>query len=136
MGLSGDREGARRAFDQIWREIAIDGDPLGRVALAHSMADVQDEPLDELSCALRALEAASEVTDELMSVRGVVGSARGLYPSLHLNLADVCERLGKRHDAYQHLRLGRSVIDGLDEDGYKAMIRDALNRVERRLEAC
>jgi hypothetical protein len=133
MGLSGDREGARRALDQIWDEIGSDGDPLERVALAHSMADVQGEPLDELSWDLRALEAAGDVTDELMSVRGVAGSARGLYPSLHLNLADVYERLGKRHEAYEHIRRGRSMIDELREDGYKAMIRDALNRIEQRL---
>ena len=108
MGLSGDREGARRSFDQMWTEIGADGDPLERVALAHSMADVQDEALNELSWDLRAFEAAGEVTDEPMRVKGIVGSARSLYPSLHLNLADVYERLGKRRDAYEHLRLGRT----------------------------
>jgi hypothetical protein len=134
MGLSGDRQGARRALNHLWLEIGSDGDPLERVALAHSMADVQDEPLDELSWDLRALDAASDVTDELTSARGIAGSARGLYPSLHLNLADVYQRLDKRREAFEQIRLGRRVIDELAEDGYKAMIRDALNRVEQRLE--
>jgi hypothetical protein len=47
MGLSGDRQGAREPLAQLWDEMGRNGDPLERVALAHSMADFQEEPLDE-----------------------------------------------------------------------------------------
>ena len=132
-GLSGDRQGARGALSRLWGEMGTRADPLERVAFAHSMADFQEELPDELAWDLRALEAAGDVTDELCIARVSVGSARALYPSLHLNLADVYERLGDQRHAEEHLRLGRTAIDELGEDGYLTMISDALDRVERRL---
>ena len=44
----GHRRGAR-GLSPIWAEIADDGDPLHRCTLAHHLADVQDDPRDELA---------------------------------------------------------------------------------------
>ena len=51
IGLSqrGDRSAARQVFAQVWQDIGGEsGDPLHRCALAHSMADVQDDVHEEL----------------------------------------------------------------------------------------
>lgn len=129
----GDRAEARALFAATWDDVGGDGDPFHRCAVAHSMADVQDDPHDELAWDLRALEAADLLTDERIEAGGVAGSVRGFYPSLHLNLADVYLRLGQDDLSREHLLLGRAALDALSDDGYAHMIRDALDRVEREL---
>ena len=81
LGRRGEREAARKLFSEVWREIGVTGDPLHRCALAHWMADVQDEVEEELLWDLRALEAADLVTDERARRAGVAGSVSGFYPS-------------------------------------------------------
>ena len=46
----GDREAARHLFAEIWADIGESGDALYRCGLAHAMADVQDDPHEELTC--------------------------------------------------------------------------------------
>jgi len=47
LSQSGHRDQARRLFAELWEQIGPQGDALLRCALAHSMADVQDDPHDE-----------------------------------------------------------------------------------------
>lgn len=55
LGQQGEREAARLLFDDVWRDMGGDGgDPLHRCALAHAMADVQDDVGEELVWDLRA----------------------------------------------------------------------------------
>jgi hypothetical protein len=54
LHLSGDRAAARARFSDLWNEIGENGDPLHRCAVAHYMADVRDEPAEELEWDLRA----------------------------------------------------------------------------------
>lgn len=61
---TGDLDGARQRFTEIWEEIASDGDPFHRCVLAHYMADLQQDPQEELAWDLRALDAAASVTDD------------------------------------------------------------------------
>lgn len=130
----GDRSLARSIFEAVWDQIGgTDGDPFHRCAVAHSMADVQADIQDELLWDLRALEAASLLTDERVQADGVTGTALSFYPSLHLNLADVYRRLGELDSALEHVRLGNKTVDALPDDGYGAMIREALARIEQRL---
>jgi hypothetical protein len=133
MSQRGQRCDARTMFIEIWEAIIDGGDPFHRCALAHSMADVQDDPGDELMWDLRALEAADLLTDERVEAAGVAGSARAFYPSLHLNLADVYRRIGHRDKAREHIALGLETLGSLDDDSYRRTIRDALERVERKL---
>ncbi|MGI8753268.1 MAG: hypothetical protein ACR2MN_13305 [Acidimicrobiales bacterium] len=93
LGQAGERAGARQLFADLWATIGPDGDPIHRCALAHSIADVQDDPADELVWDLRALEAADLVTEVRARQAGVGSSVSGFYPSLHLNLGDVYHRL-------------------------------------------
>jgi hypothetical protein len=135
IGLSqrGEREAARRVFAEIWDRIGPDGDPLHRCAVAHSMADVQDDPHDELTWDLRALEAAPLITDERARAAGMAATVAGFYPSLHLNLGEVYRKLGDLEQARHHLESGRAATGALGDDGYATMVKDALERLAQRL---
>ena len=89
LNHGGEREAARRLFDEIWEEIGGEqGDPLQRCTLAHGMADAQDDVEQELLWDQRALAAAGLITEERTAEAGVALSVEGLYPSLHLNLSE------------------------------------------------
>ena len=69
-------------------------DPFHPLALAHSMADLQEDAHAELAWDLRALEAADLLTDERAAQVGVTSLVAGFYPSLHLNLGECYRKLG------------------------------------------
>ncbi len=115
----GERAAARTLFAGLWNEIGETGDALHRCALAHWMADVQDDLRAELTWDLRALDAA--------------GSIEAFYPSLHLNLGEVYRKLGDLHAARHHLDLGLAAARALGDDGYSNMIKGGLNHLAERL---
>ncbi|MGJ5750047.1 hypothetical protein FB563_5672 [Streptomyces puniciscabiei] len=121
----GDREEARSRFLNLWAEICEDGDPLHRCTLAHYLADTQEDPEDELAWDLRALSAAEE--------RGAPRSVRGLFPSLHLNLAADYVKLGRDEAARSHLHRAREFAAALADDGYGDGVWAAIDRMEWRL---
>jgi hypothetical protein len=123
--IGGDRAGAYATFTALWASIGPDGDPLHRVALAHHMADVCDDPAEELEWDLRALAAAGAMTDS--------ATARGFYPSLHLNLGEDYRKLGDVAAAREQLSLARARLDALCDDDYAAGIRLALDGLAERL---
>jgi hypothetical protein len=123
--IGGDRAGAYATFTALWASIGPDGDPLHRVALAHHMADVCDDPAEELEWDLRALEAAGAMTDS--------ATARGFYPSLHLNLGEDYRKLGDVAVAREHLALARAHLGALADDDYAAGLRLALDGLAERL---
>jgi hypothetical protein len=132
----GEREAARDMFARIWAEIGGErGDPLHVCVLAHSMADVQDDVRAELLWDERALAAAGLITDDRVAEAGVPLSVAGLYPSLHLNLADCHRKLGDPGRAREHLELARAGIGALGDDDYGRLIRGGLERLERELAA-
>ncbi len=133
LAHTGERGAARALFVELWAELEPDGDPFHRCAVAHAMADLQEDPNDALTWDLRALRAADLLTDERVAAGGVAGSVRGFYPSLHLNLADLYLRLGDRLRARHHVAAGREALGALGDDGYKQMIVDALERIDREL---
>lgn len=134
LGQCGDREAARRLFAQLWEEIGADrGDPLHRCALAHSMADVQDDVHDELLWDRRALEAADSLSDERTAAAGVALPVAGFYPSLHLNLGECYRKLGDVDRARQHLAEGQAAVSALPDNGYARMIAGGLNRLADHL---
>jgi hypothetical protein len=135
LAHTGEHGAARALFVEIWAELEPDGDPFHRCAVAHAMADLQDDAKDELTWDLRALRAADLLTDERVAAGGVAGSVRGFYASLHLNLADVYLRLGDRLGARHHVVAGREALGALGDDGYEQMIFDALARVKKELDS-
>ena len=130
---SGDSKAAGALLQALWVEVGADGDPFHRCAIAHALADVQDDDHDELRWELLALEAADSLTDARVAAGGVELSVRGFLPSLHLNVADVHRRLGHRTNALLHVTAARAALDALPADDYRTMIEDALNRTESML---
>jgi hypothetical protein len=116
-GRAGDREAAREALTRLWGATA---DRQTRCAIAHYLADVQDETADELVWDLRALE---EVQDEQW------------LPSLHLTLADDYRRLGEPATADEQLQLVRKHLGLLGADAYGDLLRAAVDRVAEALAA-
>ena len=133
LGQQGQRDEARTAFAGIWAEIGDGGQPLHRLTLAHHMADVQEDPRDELSWDLLALEAAESVTDDAAAEAGATGPVAAFYPSLHLNLGEDYRKLGDLGEARRHLELGRESVSLLGDDPYGAMIKAGLDRLAERL---
>ncbi|WP_431874657.1 hypothetical protein [Micromonospora marina] len=132
----GRREDARDLFTRIWDEIGGEqGDPVHVCVLAHTMADVQDDVRQELVWDRRALAAADLLTDEQVARAGVPMPVAGLYPSLHLNLAECHRRLGELDQARDHLRHAREGIGALGDDGYGKLIRGGLDRLFQQLAA-
>ena len=135
LGQRGERAAAGELFAQIWVDIGGEvGDPFHRCALAHSMADVQDDVREELLWDERALAAADQLTDERAVRGGVPGGVAGFYPSLHLNLAECHRKLGDLGRAREHLARGRAAVGALPDDGYGRMIREGLDRLAERLD--
>lgn len=134
LGHRGDPSGARRALAGLWAEVGDQGDPLHRLALAHALADVQEDPAEELRWDKRALEAAADVSDERAQEAGMATSVAALYPSLHLNIGDAYRKLGQLEDAARHCAAGLAAASALDDDGYGALVRGGLERLARRVE--
>ena len=127
---SGRRGEARDAFAAMWAETEA-GDPFHRCVLAHYMADAQDDPAEELAWDRRALEAADQIAKQRPDEPSL--SVLSLYPSLHLNLADVLERTGDHAAARTHLEQARMASDSLADDSYGQMIRHGIERLAVRL---
>jgi tetratricopeptide (TPR) repeat protein len=136
LSQSGDRASARELFARIWAGLGGEaGDPFYCCALAHAMADLQDDVHDELVWDRRALAAADLITDERAASAGISAGVAGFYPSLHLNLGDCYRRLDDFDQAHEHLRQGLAAVNSLGDDGYGLMIRRGLERLGERLGA-
>lgn len=135
IGLAqrGDRAAARAVFADVWARIGPEGDAFHRCALAHSMADVQDDAADELAWDLRALEAAGSITDERAHEVGIAGPVEAFYASLHLNLGEDYRKLGDGEKAREHLELARSSLGSLERDEYTAWMAEKLEAFADRL---
>jgi hypothetical protein len=133
LGQQGRRAEARAVFSEIWSGLGPDGDALHRVAVAHAMADVQDDPHAELEWDQRALRALERLTDERARRYHPSLSVRGFLPSLHLNLAAGHAKLGDRDAARRHLVEAEAVESVLPDDGYGRGIRDGIRRLRGEL---
>lgn len=133
LSHSGEREAARELFAVLWGSVGVGGDAFHRCVLAHSMADVQDDPREELVWDLRALETADLISDERARQGGVAGPVASFYPSLHLNLGDVYRRLGNLDRARDHLARGRAAVGELRDDEYGRLIRGGLDLLAHQL---
>ncbi|MGZ0153254.1 hypothetical protein ACXJJ3_39755 [Kribbella sp. WER1] len=108
---------ARHQLTTLWDTST---DPQERCAIAHYLADLQDDVDAELKWDLRALEC---VQDD------------GWLPSLHLNLADDYRRLAQPELANEHLAAARSGLPDLPEGAYGDVIRAGVGHVADALKA-
>lgn len=133
LSQSGYRPVARSLFADLWEKVGTEGDPFHRCAIAHLMADVQDELSEELKWDLLALQTAEQLTDSRAQEGDFTGPVQGLYPSLHLNLADDYLRLEEFEAAQRHVIAGRNALSFLPDEGYESMIREGLDRVDNAI---
>lgn len=117
--LRGDREEAATAYGQLWAQVEH-GRALHRVCVAHYMADLQDDPAEELLWDERALAAAAEVTRE------DAAAVAPLLASLHVNAAGALHRLGRDDEARQQLTAARRSEEALPDDGYGRLVRSRI----------
>ncbi len=68
-----------------------------------------------------------------VSRRRVVAAVRGLYPSLHLNLAADYAKLGRPYAARAQLDLAKATSGALSNDSYGKGVRAAIGRLALRL---
>jgi len=86
------------------------------------MADVQDDPADELEWDERALDAAAEVTP-LDADSSAVAPLRA---SLHVHTARALYKLGRLEDARHQLEAARLAAETLPEGGYARLVRSRI----------
>lgn len=133
---AGRRIEGRMAFNAIWAEIeGEDGNAFHQCILAHYLADAQDDPKDELVWDRRALAAADRIVKESAASEQPDLAVLSLFPSLHLNLADVLHRTGNAREAREQLSKAQATASSLEDDGYGRMIRDGIELLARRLAA-
>jgi hypothetical protein len=116
---------AKALMERLIAEVESGDDAFAKVFLAHSLADVQENPEDELAWDLRALAFMDELTDQQAVERDNPGGKKALLPSLHLNLAVDYRRLGDDDNARRHYELGRAHLNALSDDDYGDSIRSA-----------
>ena len=112
-------------MEALVSDVESGDDVYAKVFLTHSLADVQEDPEDELAWDLRALAHLDELTDQRAVEKGNPGGKDALLPSLHLNLAVDYRRLGDDANARRHFQLGQAHLDALSDDAYGDGIRRA-----------
>jgi hypothetical protein len=129
------REAARERFAALWHELGAARDPLYRCRLAHHMADLQDDPHEELAWDVRALEAADQITDNDLEGQQVSLNIAEFYPSLHLNLAEDYRKLGDLAKAWAHADRAAASMSALGTNEYGGLIRTGITRLIERLQS-
>jgi hypothetical protein len=131
---SGDHEEARRRFGDLWLRVENDGELMHTVALAHCMADVQDDPAEALVWDMRAFDAALKCTDADFA-RHSPAKLPAFMPSLHVNLGWDYFKLSDVLRSQEHVALARSFIHELADDAYGRTIRASIERLAGDLAA-
>ncbi len=131
LALGGEKAAGQRGLVRCWRASG-ETDHAQRCVMAHYLADLQPDLADEVLWDERALSAHHHVVDGDLAPIGI-STARGLAPSLHLNLGDGYLRQGRLDDAEVQLHAGLVAQDALAVDGYGALIRRGLAGLATRI---
>ena len=130
VGRQGSVEVGRERLEALWAELSAAADPVPRCVVAHHLADLHEQVEDELAWDRRALDAALVVLEADPESRVGEVDVRAFLPSLHLNVADACHRLGDPAGVREHLTQARAHLELLADDGYGRMIRGGVDRLE------
>lgn len=129
-----DRAGARSRLEAIWARIEHDHEPMHEVALSHWLANLQDDPADELAWHLRAFNAVLRCTDADVDRHSpAMSTVAEFMPSLHVSLAWAYFKLGEFTHAREHLARGRSFAHLLADDAYGQNVRSSIERLANGL---
>ena len=133
QAVNGRSEAAKAALEKCWDE-AVEEDHAQRCVLAHYLADQQENLQSETRWDEQALTEFTHLQDGDLAAIGVPSTA-GFAPSLHLNLGDDYLRAGRVQDAEDQVVRAQQSVARLPEQGYGAMIRDGVRRLQGRVEA-
>jgi len=128
LGQHGDPEAARAGLEQLWAANE-NADPVTRCGIAHSLADVQDNPRAELEWDLRVLTSALEAPDGDVDSLGMTQGVAGFMPSLQLNFADGYRRLGQIDAAKRNAHQARGSLAFVEATLYFDTVRTPRRRV-------
>lgn len=131
LALAGERERGHHALSECWWA-TTETDHAQRCVIAHYLADLQSSLDDEVTWDEAALSHHAHVSDEDLAPLGIA-SAAGMAPSLHLNLGDGYLRQGRVDAARAQVEAGMQARNSLPTDGYGALIRFGLERLEERV---
>ncbi|WP_116116015.1 hypothetical protein [Austwickia chelonae] len=133
LSLNGNRDRDRPALKECWDQ-TVESDHAQRCVIAHYLADLEPDLDAEVAWDEQALANHAHVADTDLAAVGIA-HARGMAPSLHLNLGDGYLRQGRLEDARTQLEQGLAHQDALGDDGYGALIRKGLQGLSARLDA-
>lgn len=133
QAIEGPSESALAALERCWDSTSSQ-DHAQRCVLAHYLADQQPDLATETHWDEQALSEFTHVHDGDLAPIGVP-SAAGFAPSLHLNLGDDYLRTGRFQDAQSQIEQAQQCVALLPGEGYGAMIRSGLQRLQERIEA-
>lgn len=131
--MGGAAEEGGSALRRCWAETGEE-DHAERCVIAHYLADLEAELDDEVAWDERALSAYAGVDDGDLAAVGIP-HARGMAPSLHLNLGDGYLRQGRIEEAQAQLAAGLAHQDALGADGYGTLVRKGLIGLGERITA-
>jgi hypothetical protein len=134
LGHQGETARARQELLAVWEDLGVLGDPLHRCTLAHYLADLYPDPAEALIWDVRALDAASALTDHRAGEHHAGLEVAGFYPSLHLNIADNLRRLGSFEAATGQIGKAEERVAAL-QGPYGDMIRTAIHGVRDAITA-
>ncbi|MBT9256504.1 hypothetical protein KMZ32_13825 [Phycicoccus sp. MAQZ13P-2] len=133
QALGGEREAGRARMLAAW-EGTGSGDHAHRCVLAHYLADLEPELVDEVAWDEVALREHAHLADDALAPVGIP-SAAALAPSLHLNLGDGYRRQGRVVEARRELEAAETAAHLLGDDGYGELLRGGIERLRARLDA-
>lgn len=133
VGQSGEAARSRVLLTALWDRAEREGDAFHRCVIAHYLADLQDDVVNELAWDIRALEAVEHITPARAAAVHPALRPAGFRPSLHLNVADALRRLGRLAEAREQIARARSATGALGQDAYGAFVRAAIARTEAAL---
>lgn len=129
LALRGERSRAADAYAQLWEQV-VGGRPLYRITVAHYLADLQDDPGDELKWDVLALDAAAEVDEGHQDAVAVAP----LRASLHVNAAAAMAKLGRSSDARRQLLAAEHNEQFLPSGGYGRLVRSQMRSLRAALD--
>lgn len=133
VALGGDAERGRQLLRECW-DGTDEVDHPKRCVLAHYLADLEDALDREVRWDESALASYRHVEPADLAMIGIPDAA-GLAPSLHLNLGDGYLRQDRLDEAQAQVAAGQLGVGALGSDGYGAMIRGGLEKLQERIAA-
>lgn len=132
LALNGEHDAARQRLNALWQSLRSD-DAFHRCVIAHYLADLQSDPMAELSWDSMALELALRSLPKTFNERIPDVTHASFLPSLHLNVAASHERVGQLDAAAQAARAALLAIDSVTDTPLGDITRSAILRLCERL---